>query len=197
MTPSWALIITPLGAVLAALLGVIVGGRVGDRSYRQRWSREGQMEACDELFRETSRIMIGLALLSGHSSSPVSADASPAPIDWAPLNDALWKLNTKVAPELVLLAHAVDAEIWRAHRQIRAGLASPDEWFTLRDAIDTRRLAFLNAVRRLVAGQEPLAEFSGRPSPDDPVWKLGGLSGLPRAVSSQQQSGAESKPGVP
>jgi hypothetical protein len=196
MTPSWALIITPLGAVLAALLGVIVGNRVGDRSDFQRSSRKGQMEACDELLAESSKIMIELALLCGHSSSPASADASPAPIDWAPLNDAISKLNTKVAPELAALAHAVDAEIWRAHRQIRAGSTSPDEWFTLRDAIDTRRLAFVNAVRRLIWGQEPLAELSGRPSPDDPIWKLNGPSDAARAVSSQQ-SGAESKPDLP
>jgi hypothetical protein len=196
MTPSWALIITPLGAVLAALLGVIVGGRVRDRSHDQRWSREGQMEACDEVFCELSRLMIGLAQMCGYSSSPASTKTSSARIDWNPWNDALWRLNTKVAPELVAHAHAIDEEIWRAHHQIQAGLSSPDEWFSLRDTIDIRRLAFVNAVRLLIAGQEPLDRLSGRPNPNDPIWKLGQPGDTAQAVTSQQPT-PKSQPDLP
>ncbi|WP_346104480.1 hypothetical protein [Nonomuraea maheshkhaliensis] len=171
MGQSWALIIAPIGAVIAALVGVLVGGMVTRRAHRQERSQQEQSDACDQFDSASAKIVVELAALSGHHSAPGSQGVEPA-IDWSAWQAALAKVNKGVAKTIVAQAHTVDEQIWRAHCEIQAGLTSWDDWFVLRERIELRRLEFINAVRQTV-GLEALDSLSGRPPMHDPIWNLG------------------------
>ncbi|MEV6033581.1 hypothetical protein AB0L65_20670 [Nonomuraea sp. NPDC052116] len=195
MAQSWTQIITPLIAVLGTLLGVLVGDRMNRRSQRHHWSRQVQQEACDQVFRESSRLMIDLVGLIGAKSKPTTKSKE---LDWNPWSNALGSLNTSVHQEIVDAAHAVDTEIWRAHRQIDVGLPALEMWFSLRDQIDLKRLDFVNAVRKHVTGQEPLKRLGGRPAREDPIWRLGETGSIeegPAESSESRNRFEQSQPG--
>jgi hypothetical protein len=175
----WSLIITTASAVLTTLLGVLVGGVVANRSQKRHWSRDRQMEACAQVLRESSNVLIELAAANGQRVNPTPEQlAHPVPglptlIDWRPWNEALAMVNLVADHDIVEAAHAIDAEIWPIHLQIKAGVVREGDWFALRDKIESRRREFVNVARgRLASAGPPLRRLTGRPSPDDPVWEL-------------------------
>ncbi|WP_162795826.1 hypothetical protein [Nonomuraea lactucae] len=184
MTQSWTLIIAPLGAMIATLLGVVVGGNVSNRSQQRHWLRDRQMEACAQILRESSNVTIELSMMHGHCSPPGTA---PAALDWRPWNEALAMVNLIGAKEIVEAAHTIDTVIWRIHIQVKAGLATGAEWFPMRDRIEAQRREFVNVVRRHLAAHEPLASLGGRPASDDPIWD----SHWRRAVVPDEKAGQQ------
>ena len=175
----WSLILTLLGAVVTTLLGVLVGSVATSRSQRRHWSRDRQMEACAQVLRESSNVLIELAAVNGRQVNPSSQQRErplpglPTQIDWRPWNEALAVINLVGDHNVVVAAHAIDAEVWPIHLQIKAGMLGGGEWFTLRDKIDARRREFVNVARQqLAATGPPLLRLTGRPTPDDPIWDL-------------------------
>jgi hypothetical protein len=179
MSLPWSLIITTTGAVLTTLLGVLVGGVVSNRSQRRHWSRDRQMEACAQVLRESSNVLIGLAAANGQRVNPTPEQRAhpvaglPSLVDWRPWNEALALVNLVADHRIVEAAHAIDAEIWPVHMKIKAGVLRDGDWFGLRDEIESRRCEFVNVARQhLASAGPPLRRLTGRPAPDDPLWEL-------------------------
>ncbi|WP_146087405.1 hypothetical protein [Thermomonospora echinospora] len=179
MDLPWSLIVTTVGAVLTTLLGVLVGGAVTSRSQRRHWSRDRQMEACAQVLRESSNVLIELAAANGQRINPDLVRMErpmaglPTLIDWRPWNEALAMVNLVADHDIVEAAHAIDMEMWPVHLKIKAGMTREGDWFGLRDKIESRRRDFVNVARgRLASAGPPLRRLTGRPTPDDPVWEL-------------------------
>jgi hypothetical protein len=193
MDLPWSLVITTVGAVFTTLLGVVVGGVITNRSQQRSWLRGREQEACADVLRESSNLLIELAAMNGQyvNASP-GQPPPPLPglrslINWRPWNEALAMVNLVADNEIVEAAHAIDAEIWPIHLQIKAGATSEGDWFPLRDKIESRRQDFVNvARRRLAPAGPPLRRLTGRPSPDDPVWEFR-RSYLPSSDDHEQE----------
>ncbi|MFC5823669.1 hypothetical protein [Nonomuraea insulae] len=180
MTPIW---IPAVGAVLAALVGVLAGGLVTGRAQRHHWARDRQAEACAGILRESSNVLLTLQQLSRSQRRRTSHlrrwrrrfRPAPAPaIDWRPWNETLAIVSLIADHDIVAAAQEIDAKIWRTHLIVSKGHHSDERWFALRDEIDSQRQAFVNVARqRLGASGPPLRHLTGRPTPDDPIWTIG------------------------
>lgn len=72
-TEVMGLILTTIGAVLTTLLGVLAGSALSNRSQTRQWSRDRQADACAQLLRESSNVMIELAGLDGQQMTAAHA----------------------------------------------------------------------------------------------------------------------------
>lgn len=105
----------------------------------------------------------------------VAADGArvPTPLGWRPWNEALAVIDLVADHEIVEAAHAIDAEIWRVHQQVKRGWVPHGEWLAVRDPVEARRQDFVNIARtRLAATGPPLRRLTGRPPSGDPTWKF-------------------------
>ncbi|WP_369149016.1 hypothetical protein [Streptomyces sp. R44] len=177
MTSTWVLIATTAGTALTTLLGVVAGTILTSRSQRSHWARDRQADACATVLRESSALLIAL---SGSTHGALQRPPAPAAVDWKPWNEALAGLALIADREIVEAAHAIDEEFWNSHIKLRHGLAAPEEWFALRDAVDRRRHAFTTvARRRITRSRAELQRLTGRPAPSDPIWNAPPTSPLP------------------
>jgi hypothetical protein len=169
-----ALILTTVGAVLTTLLGVLVGSALSNRSQTRQWSRDRQADACAQVLRESSNVMIELAELNGQQVEPVSDGVRiRTPLDWKPWNEALAMVNLVADNDIVEAAHAIDAEFWPVHQQVKRGWTEEGDWYKLRNLIEVRRQDFVNVARKHLAPPgTPLRRLTGRPADDDPFWQL-------------------------
>ncbi|MGW1120493.1 hypothetical protein ACWD5B_25795 [Streptomyces tanashiensis] len=183
MTSTWVLIATTAGTAVTTLLGVVAGTILTGRSQRSHWARDRQADACATVLRESSALLI---VLSGSTHGALQRPSVPAAVDWKPWNEALAGLALIADREIVEAAHAIDEEFWICHLKLRHGLAAPEEWLALRDAVDARRRAFTSvARRRITRSRADLLRFNGRPDPEDPMWNTLPTSPLP----GQRQGG--------
>ena len=85
---------------------------------------------------------------------PPAADGArvPTTLDWKPWNEALAMIALVADYDIVEAAQAIDAQIWPVHQQIKRGWSPDGGWFSLRDAIETRRQDFVNIARERLAG---------------------------------------------
>ncbi len=194
MGVSWSLVITSVGAVATTLLGVLVGGAVGNRSQQRNWSRDRQADACAQILRESSKVLIELASMNGRRVTPRPGQAPeppglPTPIDWRPWNDALDSVNLLADSQIADAAQAIDGEIWPVHLQIKNGQIKEGDWYPLRDKIEAQRRAFVNIARsHLGSSGPPLQRLGGRPGPDDPIWRSPPAQ---RATGTGTESGSD------
>lgn len=165
------LIVTTTGAVLTTLLGVLVGSILSNRSQQRQKSQDRQVDACAQVLRESSNILIELAALNGQRTNPAPDGANvPTPINWKPWNEALAMVNLVADHDVVEAAHAIDAEFWPVHLQIKRGWTDKKDWPRLRDPIDVQRRNFVNVARNHLASPgPPLWRLTGRPPADHPV----------------------------
>ncbi len=63
-------VVTSIGAVLTTLLGVLAGSILSSRSQQREWSRDRQADACAQILRESSNVLIELAGLTWHPPDP-------------------------------------------------------------------------------------------------------------------------------
>ena len=168
------LVLTTVGAVLTTLLGVLAGSALSNRSQTRQWSRDRQADACAQVLRESSNLLIELARLSGQPVNPAPDGVRvPTSMDWKPWNEALAMVNLVAAHDIVEAAHAIDAEFWPVHQQIKRGWPKEGDWYGLRSPIEARRQDFVNIARRHLAPPgTPLRRLTGRPADDDPFWLL-------------------------
>src|SRR4051794_24019272 len=107
MSQPWSLIITTVGAALTTLLGVLVGGAITSRSQQRHWSRDRQTEACAQVLRESSNVLIQLAAANGRlvNQAPEQLERPvpglPTLLDWRPWNEALAMASLIADHELV------------------------------------------------------------------------------------------------
>lgn len=98
-------------------------------------------------------------------------------------------VNLVADRRIVEAAQAIDAEIWPIHLKIKAGVLRGGDWFELRDKIESRQREFVNVVRQhLTSSGPPLRRLTGRPPPDDPLWRLGRLFTPPAKGREQSAS---------
>jgi hypothetical protein len=169
-----AVAITTVGAVLATLLGVLVGSVLSSRAQQRQWSRDRQADACAQVLRESSNLLIEFTRLMRQpiASAPDGANV-PTPMDWRPWNEALAMIDLVAEHQIVEAAHAIDAQIWPVHQQLKRGWLPDGGWLAVRDPIEARRQDFVNiARRRLAAPGPPLRRLTGRPASDDPMWEF-------------------------
>jgi len=77
--------ITTAGAVLTTLLGVLAGSVLTSRSQQRQWSRDRQADACAQVLRESSNLLIEFTHLLWQPIVPATDGASvPTPLDWRP-----------------------------------------------------------------------------------------------------------------
>jgi hypothetical protein len=195
------LIVTAIGATVTTLLGVVVGSALSNRSQSRQWSRDRHADACALVLRESSSMMMELASLSRRPVEPVPDGIYvPNSLDWKPWNEAIAMISLVADHEIVNAAHAIDAEFWRAHLQLRRGWLGEGGWPALRDPIEARRQDFINTSRRHLARPgPPLRRLTGRPAPDDPFWEFrrsyfSPEAGLPLESGPQDQDRPQSSP---
>lgn len=169
------LVISTFGAALTTLLGVWAGSMLGSRSRQQQWSRGRLADTCAQVLRESSNVILALERLHIERRTPVAEGVLVSHgIDFVAWNEALSMAGLVADHAIVQAALAIDAEIWPAHLQINRGWASDDgDWFKLRAAIETKRIAFVNTARQRLAAPGPaLGQLTGRPPADHPIWEL-------------------------
>jgi hypothetical protein len=166
--------ITTVGAVLATLLGVLVGSMLSSRSQSEQWSRDRQADACAQVLRESANLLIEFAKLVWQQPPPVADGANgPTPIDWRPWNGALSMIDLVADHAIVEAAHAIDEQVWLAHQKVKRGWVADGEWMAAREPIEARLQDFVNIARsRLAVKGPPLHRLTGRPSHDSPVWNF-------------------------
>jgi hypothetical protein len=144
-----AVAITTIGAVLGTLLGVLVGSILSTRSQSEQWSRERQADACAQVLRESSNLLIEFMKLVWQQPAPTPDGANiPTPIDWRPWNGALTVIDLVAAHAIVVAAHAIDEQIWRIHQQVKRGWVPVGGWLGVREHIDARQQDLVNIARR-------------------------------------------------
>src|ERR1700683_2367854 len=85
-----ALILTTLGAVLTTILGVLVGSALSNRSQQRQWSRDRQADACAQVLRESSNVLIELNRMTREPIEPAADRVRvPTSMDWKAWNEAL------------------------------------------------------------------------------------------------------------
>lgn len=106
-------IVTPLGAVLATVVGVWVGSFLGSRSQQQWWwSRDRQADACAQVLRESSNLVTALERLYIERRSPADEGVLlPHGIDIVAWNDALSMVGLVADHDVVEAARAIDSQI--------------------------------------------------------------------------------------
>lgn len=168
------LIITTVGAVLTTLLGVCAGSILSNRTQERQWTRDRQADACAQVLRESSNILIELNRMTRQPIQPApDGTRIPTSIDWKAWNEALAMVALIADPAIVEAAQAIDAQMWPVHQQIKRGWLPEGGWFVVRDSIDGRRHDFVNVARKqLAAPGPPVRRLTGRPSSDDPFWQF-------------------------
>ena len=164
MAMSWSLVITTLGAVLTTLLGVLVGGVVSNRVQTRHWLRDHRMEAYVQILRESSNVWTALASVKAqHDSAPSGNGDHRLPVNWKPWNEFLATVNLTANQEIVEAAYVIDERLWRTKLRIKAGPIPEEEWFSIREKLESSRREFANVARRHLAALGPLHRISGRP----------------------------------
>ncbi|MFC6084098.1 hypothetical protein [Sphaerisporangium aureirubrum] len=171
MDVPWDVILSSVGAVTATLLGVALGGLLSNRSQDRQWRRDRQAEACRQLLRACSDVMMALAK-EQRRRGPRDPDEHLADtVDWHPWNEALTLINLVADRPVVDTTHRIDELLWRISLDIRHNRLPPEEWPERRRAMDGLWLDFLNAARpHIGAGGQPLLAVSGRLPSHDPAW---------------------------
>jgi len=151
-------VVTTLGAVLTTLLGVLVGSALSNRSQQRQWSRDRQADACAQVLRESSNVLIEFNKLTHEPIQP-SPDGVcvPTPMDWKPWNEALAMVALVADHDIVEAAQAIDAQIWPVHQQVKRGWIPDGGWPGLRESIEGRRQDFVNVARETTCTTWPTA----------------------------------------
>jgi hypothetical protein len=184
------IIITSIGAVLTTLLGVCAGSVLSNRSQQRQWSRDRQAEACAQVLRESSNVLIELSRMTRQRVHPApDGTRVPTPMDWKAWNEALAMVALVADDEIVKAAQAIDAQMWPVHNQIKRAWIPGGGWFMLRDSIEARRKDFVNIARKhLAASGPPLRRLNGRPSSDDPFWEFRRSYFFPESHEEEEQA---------
>ena len=188
--------VTTVGAVLATLLGVLVGSILSSRSQSEQWSRDRQSDACAQVLRESANLLIEFAKLVWQQPAPAADGANvPTPMDWRPWNGALAMIDLVADHAIVEAAHAIDEQVWLVHQQVKRGWVADGEWLAARKPVETCLQDFVNIARtRLAVKGPPLHRLTGRPAYDSPVWKFrrSYFSGKEQDASSNESPAAGS-----
>lgn len=160
---KWDVAVTALGGIVAALIGVLVGGAITVRYTERHWVKDTQLNACAQVLKNYAEIYNGLAL---------SRRGEKPDLDWSQWNQALSVLCLIAPKEVAEAALAIDRSMWRADWDMRGGAVGQPDWIRQRRPIEEKHKDFINLVRRsIVPGIVDLDKVVGRPEESDPMWK--------------------------
>lgn len=164
MVTTWSAVVPALGAVVAALGGVFVGGRLTARSQHSSWLRDCQLKAVAEAL--DAYTLIYEQLLSW------CIRGERADIDWPGWNSILVKLSLTAHPEVARAAFRLDGELWRIDERAKAGKVGLAAWLEVRNNLESLHLTLVNAARaQLNPDLTALESATGRPDQADPMWE--------------------------
>jgi hypothetical protein len=174
MTPVDVIVSTG-GAIIAALAGVAAGAVLTGRSQTRQWFRDEQVRACADILRESTKILLEFEVAGRkHRKQQV---------EWVSWNEALAVISIVGHQSIVDAAIQIDASFWLTSSRIDSLDVDDDEWFELREHIESLRLEFINISRRVLGRSgTPLRQILGRPARW--VWP-----GIPGPISSPEGSG--------
>lgn len=156
---GWETALSTAAGVLATLLAVAVGGWISNRGQNRAWSRTVLADACAVLLQEQATTYMALVRWRSKDLERV---------DWAGWNAALARVQLVAPSNIVEAALGLDTAIWRFSGGIRENV---DElgWCQLRDDVENRRLAFVNAARgHLSPSAAALRRLVGKPDETNP-----------------------------
>lgn len=149
--------ISTAGGILATLAGVVAGGAVSNRSQVQQWLRGEQVRACADVLRESTRVLLELERASRKNRKQ--------DVNWGPWNEALATVSIVADQSIVDAAVRIDECFWPSSTKVDLLNVTDDEWFAMRDEIESRRLEFINTSRRVLGRSGPaLKQILGRPA---------------------------------
>jgi hypothetical protein len=152
-----AIFFSVVGGIAAALIGVLVGSLLTSRTQTQQWFRDKQVEACADILKESTVIML--------QYERSSRKHEREQIDWIPWNSYLALISIVAEQSIVDAAIRIDRSFWEASPVIDSLNASNEDWFRIRDEIESCRLAFINTARTVLGRSgNPLMQILGRPS---------------------------------
>jgi hypothetical protein len=155
-----------ISGVLAALAGVAVGGWLAHRSEARQWERNCRMNAYAELVRAYTQVY---AALVRHNR-----EGGAAAVDWSDWNRALAMVSIVARHSTATQAVAIDEAFWRLAVPAPRPSDGPT-WRADREPLENAVLAFVNLARaELDVRGGVLHRLTGRPVPDDPVWRPAG-----------------------
>ncbi|MEU5764516.1 hypothetical protein ABZ782_01160 [Streptomyces asoensis] len=172
MSALWSSLAAPAAAVVTTLAGVFAGSVVSRRAQDRHWVRDQVATTCARVLRESSAVLVDLSdMESSRPGTVPQGVVLPTTVDWRPWNEALSMVNLVADRDIAEAAHALDEQIWRLHTLVKRGLTAEEDWLALRARVQEAQNHFVTvARRRLALAGDPLERFSGRPSPDDPIW---------------------------
>jgi hypothetical protein len=163
MVATWSAFIPALGGVVAALGGVIVGGRLTARSQHSSWLRDCQLKATAEALDVYSSIYEKMDLWCTKAEEPN--------VDWAAWQSVLNKLSLTASPAVARAAFELDGQLWRVDEEVKAGHTGIAAWHEMRMELESLQLVLVNAARAQLNTQLPTLEsVIGRPDQSDEMW---------------------------
>jgi hypothetical protein len=161
-----------LAGSFLALFGVFASSLSTAISQRSHWRFTEQGQACSNFLGEYSKIYLSYSK-AVNSERSERFTATTEFVDWAPFNQAQEVLNLMASHQIVEAAHALDRVLWEVGLRITRIGASKGDWAELRKPLDDAKLQFVNVTRTTLGRErEPLRALSGRPSDDDPIWRI-------------------------
>lgn len=157
MGVPWDVVLSTVGGVAAAVVGVLVGGLVSRRGQNLVWLRDTQAAACAAVLREFAHVEVELR-------SAYYSRRTPR-VDWAPWGASLAGLSLICSPEVSDKAGDL-TEVMAAFETFVNGSPDPDDegLANMSDRIVAAQMAFVNAARRsLDSRQKPLTRQLGGP----------------------------------
>jgi hypothetical protein len=153
-------VVSATGAVLATVVGVLVGGFVGYRNQDRHWLKNTQAAAYAAVLREYTRIEFELR-------SAYYRDEPPS-VDWAPWSAALASLSLVASPEVADTTHRFSSAMREFDQFVLGGKRVEDaELQRISSLLAEAQMAFVNAARRsLNRTQQPLTPQLGGPPTD-------------------------------
>jgi hypothetical protein len=164
MAATWSIFVPALGAVAAALGGVVVGGRLTARSQHSSWLRDCQLKATTEVLDAYSSIYEKMDEWCTKGKSP--------DVDWAAWDSVLTKLSLTASPAVAQAAFELDGQLWRVDEKIKAGRTGIAAWHEMREELESLHLILVNASRaQLNPHLTALESTIGRPDQSDQMWE--------------------------
>lgn len=159
MSGLWTTLISLIGGVAAAILGVVVGGMVTRKAQSEQWLRDAQMATYAKFLQAYAHVEEELRT-AYFSSLPVD-------VDWASYSAALTSLSLVAGTELSNSAREL-AEAMAAYGEfVQANAPDLDKERALRQRLAEAQVVFVNTARGSLGLQNlPVPWPLGGPPPD-------------------------------
>jgi hypothetical protein len=162
MSGSWATVVSLVGGVAAAILGVVVGGMVTRRAQNEQWLRDTQTETYAKFLQAYARVEEQL-----RSSYFMEQSAN---VDWSSYSASLTSLSLIASEDVSAIAAKLAEAMANYAEFIETREPHTDKERALRQTLAQTQIMFVNAARQTLGlRQLPVPWPLGGPPPDRPV----------------------------